>query len=468
MTDTPKRYELDPDAVERVWACHLDACAGERWPQHRGVAAMIRSFLDSVRCVGTSGDAHLVLDSPGVLRWLIQYARGRAVGYAASRLAILSRFLKALLQAGLVDTDLLAAYRLGCRRPSWPRLVEALQAADPPRALAILRPPLPAGPLAGHIPGYIELHQALGKKYSAQAQVLHELDRFLLLQAVSSLQAITPTLIEQWLQPMTCIAAVRRRKADYAGRFFDHLVSLQVLPHNPLSAPLLGRGRQPATAIKPFLFTREQLAALLAAAQRLPDTDQCRYRARTCYMMLVLLSALGLRHGEVCRLRIRDLHLDQRTLFIDRTKFHKSRHVPFGPKVGRCLEQFLEVRRLLLPPLREDDALFVTSWRKPVSHALLLGVFRGLLREVGITGPPGGRLPRLHDLRHRFAVYTLLRWYRAGIDVQARLPILATFLGHVRPESTGVYLTITVDLLQEAGTRFDQQFGQPAFEETNP
>jgi integrase/recombinase XerD len=122
------------------------------------------------------------------------------------------------------------------------------------------------------------------------------------------------------------------------------------------------------------------------------------------------------------------------------------------------------VRSALLVPVREDDPLFVTKWRKPVCSDMLLHAFRDILGTLGITGGEGRRAPRLHDLRHTFAVDCLLRWYRDGVDVQSRLPALATFLGHVNPVSTEVYLTITAELLREANARFHRHFGA-SFEE---
>jgi site-specific recombinase XerD len=381
---------------------------------------------------------------------------------------VLSRFLRVLAEAGLADADPLADYRTGPGKRSWPCLVQALQAADPEAALAALRlPPVLPGPLAAHLPPYLELQRSLGKKGATVAHVLRDLDRFLQRQEVPSPQAVTPALLEQWLRSMTCIAAVRLRKLHCARRFFDHLVGLRLIPSNPVRPALQGVGRHP-TSIRPFLFTREQIAAILAEAQRLRDSRQFRFRAQTCSAMLALLYALGLRHGEVCRLRVRDLDLDRQTLFIDQTKFYKSRCVPFGPKVGQRLRQFLEVRRLVLPPLRDDDPLFVTSWRRPISLTMLLAVFRDLLRTAGILSLPGRRPPRLHDLRHTFAVHRLLRWYRAGVDVQSRLPALATFLGHVKPQATEVYLTITAELLHEANARFRRHFGSVGQEEVKP
>jgi integrase/recombinase XerD len=163
--------------------------------------------------------------------------------------------------------------------------------------------------------------------------------------------------------------------------------------------------------------------------------------------------------GEVCRLRLRDLDLARQTLFIDQTKFHKSRYVPFGPKVGRCLQHFLDLRHTTTAPAGQDDPLFVTLSRLPLVSSTLRRAFGAILRCLGITKAAGQRAPRLHDLRHTFAVHRLLRWYREGVDVQSRLPLLSTFLGHVEIHSTQVYLNVTIDLLREANDRFHRHFG---------
>jgi site-specific recombinase XerD len=185
--------------------------------------------------------------------------------------------------------------------------------------------------------------------------------------------------------------------------------------------------------------------------------------------MLALLYCLGLRHGEVRRLCIRDLDFRRGTLMIRETKFHKSRCIPFGPKVANRLETFLQVRRTILPPLNDDDPLFVSRWRKPVSYRVLSVVLPKILRELGITKVAGQtRNPRVHDFRHTFAVHRLLRWYRSGVDVQSRLPLLSTFMGHLNLKSTEVYLTISMELLSEASTRFHRYFGYQFDEEVKP
>ncbi len=469
MTGPAKRFELDRADVERIWACYLAASAVKSWNQYDVNYTTIRRFLDSVSVPGATEAQRLVIDQRVVLRWMIQAANGKAVGYVAQQLAVLSRFLKVLTQAGLNDIDLLAGYRSGYGKPSWPRLARALQAQEPETALAALQlPTAPAGPLAAYLPSYLDLRRSLGRECQSYASALNELDHFLHAQAMPSVQAITPALIESWAAAMTCSARRRRHKVRCARHFFDHLRGLSVTTDNPVLRALTHSGRLPTSSFRPFIFTQEQIAAILAAAKRLPDTVKCRYRAQTCATMLALLYTLGLRHGEVRRLRLRDLDLGQQTLFIAQTKFHKSRYVPFGPKLGHCLQRYLDVRPRLLQTSRDDDPLFVAFRRKPIASRMLLTVFREILRVLGIAGTPGQASPRLHDLRHTFAVHRLLRWYRQGIDVQSRLPALATFMGHVEPQSTEIYLTITAELLHEANTRFHQHFGQPNEEETGP
>jgi integrase len=211
---------------------------------------------------------------------------------------------------------------------------------------------------------------------------------------------VTPALLEGWVEQMSCHPAERLHKARVVRRFFEHLRGLGVVAGNPVPAHLTAEGRRIARPFHPFIFTTEQVAAILAAAERLPTNHLFPLRPQTCHAMIAVQYALGLRHGEVRRLRVRDLDLARQALFIDRTKFHKSRHVPFGPKVGGCLQRYLEVRCTVLPPLRPDDPLFVAFRRAPVTGHLLLDTFREILRSLGITGQNGQCNPRLHDLRH--------------------------------------------------------------------
>jgi integrase len=174
-------------------------------------------------------------------------------------------------------------------------------------------------------------------------------------------------------------------------------------------------------------------------------------------MIFALLYGLGLRVGEVARLTHADVDLDRSLLVIRGTKFGKSRLVPFGPRLAARLRAYLALRGPASEPVAP---VFSFTARGSIHPGTISQTFHHLIPQLDLVLPPGVAPPRVHDLRHAFAVGTLLRWYRAGIDPAARLFHLATFLGHVSPSSTAVYLTITTELLSEANRRFEA-FARP-------
>lgn len=405
-----------------------------------------------------SGD-QMILNADNLQCWMLQECQGKTAYYASQRLAILGQYLRAIHLAGLTATDLMADFRAAHRQPSWISLAKALQSPDSTAALKSLQSPPPIGPLHPYVQQYLELHESLGKRYRSQRFALFDLDRHLHAWGVGSPQAIDAPMIQRWVGTFTCTPRVRMFKTRYVRRFFDYLKSLQVLIQNPLGPARFVEARPDPVTFQPFIFTPEQVASLLAHVEQLPASHFFPLRGPTCHMMLAMLYGLGLRHGEVLRLRIRDVDMDRQTLLITQTKFHKSRLIPFGPKLGLRLRTYLGQRRGLFGTCHEGDPLFVARWRKPMCFGTLMNTFRAALRSIGMTGTEGLPLPRLHDLRHSFAVHRLLQWYKEGIDVQNRLPVLATFMGHVDIVSTQVYLTITFELLHEANIRFHRHFG---------
>jgi site-specific recombinase XerD len=146
--------------------------------------------------------------------------------------------------------------------------------------------------------------------------------------------------------------------------------------------------------------------------------------------------------------------LERNLLVVRGTKFGKHRLVPFGPRMAALLHQYLELRD---PTLTTPEAPLLSFTPGRALHPVMISrTFHSLLPRLGLDVPVGVAPPRAHCLRHAFAVGTLLRWYRAGIDPTGRLLHLATFLGHVNPSSTAVYLTITPALLEEASRRFER------------
>ena len=179
-------------------------------------------------------------------------------------------------------------------------------------------------------------------------------------------------------------------------------------------------------------------------------------RGATYRVIFTLLYGLGLRVGEVARLCVGDVDLTRDLLVIRQTKFYKSRLVPFGPRMHLVLSDHLARRARPSETIPPSTAVFSLRGGRPVSAGTISQTFHHLVPQLGLSIPDGTVGPRVHDLRHAFAMGTLLRWYRSGLDPSTHLLQLSTFLGHVSPVSTAVYLTITPELLGEANARFEQ------------
>ena len=174
--------------------------------------------------------------------------------------------------------------------------------------------------------------------------------------------------------------------------------------------------------------------------------------ATTLRTLLLFLYGTGMRIGEALRLRLADVDLDNGVITIRGTKFYKSRLVPLGRDVVRLLRDYLAT------PGRWNQhyrPFFQSRQHKAVGHRSIESAFRRLRNLAGVRrSDASSRQPRLHDLRHTFAVHRLTEWYKTGADVQTFLPALSTYLGHVDLHSTQCYLTMTPELLSEANHRF--------------
>jgi integrase len=201
----------------------------------------------------------------------------------------------------------------------------------------------------------------------------------------------------------------------------------------------------------PYIFDLGDARRLLELARGLPDSARARNRALIYETVFAILYGLGLRVGEVVRLNLGDVDFARGTLLLRETKFGKSRIVPFGPKLGQRLRGY--VQQIHVDSSNLDLPLFSFTKTGRIREGTISINFHDLVPKLALNIPPGVASPRLHDLRRAFAVRTLLRWYREGIDPNRRLIHLSTFLGHVDPDSTAVYLTITEDLLREADKR---------------
>ena len=202
--------------------------------------------------------------------------------------------------------------------------------------------------------------------------------------------------------------------------------------------------------VTPHVFTSDEINKLIGAASAL----QPALRAATWTTLLGLLTVTGMRISEACNLNVEDVDEGSGVVRIINTKFNKSRQVWLHPTTLDALADYRRQRRRLCPPAT-TPALLINSYGNRQQPADAPRTFRELVHTAGIVTRPGQRRPRLHDIRHSVAVWTLMDWYRDGGDVQARLPLLSTWLGHIDPKSTYWYLQAVPELLTLAAARLE-------------
>jgi site-specific recombinase XerD len=307
-------------------------------------------------------------------------------------------------------------------------------------------------PLAEGIQNFLVYKRSLGQSFLTEEYALRSFDTFLVQQRVQSIEDITTKLIEDFLH-----SRPRKRPRSYnhlistIERLFTWLIKQSYLADFSLNL----QKRQETSQRIPFLFTPDMARKLLDYAEHLKEGKITPLRGPTYKVIFALLYGLGLRVSEVSHLCAMDLDLDRSLLVIRQTKFLKSRLIPFGPRMQKLLSEYLQLRIKKRGQLLPEEPLFSFGANRPINRHTIGATFRSLIPRLELSVPLGSSSPHLHSLRHSFAVGTLLRWYRAGVDPQTRLLHLSTFLGHVNPNSTAVYLTITPDLLLEANRRFE-------------
>lgn len=199
----------------------------------------------------------------------------------------------------------------------------------------------------------------------------------------------------------------------------------------------------------PYLYSAEDVAALMTAARRLHTP----LVAATYETLIGLLAVTGLRLGESLSLDRGDIDLVAGILTVVNGKFGKSRQVPLHPTTIERLRSYASQRDELVPS--RSSTFFLSTAGTRLSDCRVESTFRGLVRAAGLQPRSARCRPRLHDLRHSFAVNTVLDWYRDGGDVQARMPLLSTYLGHVDPSATYWYLSTAPELMALACARLE-------------
>src|SRR5262249_9590921 len=283
---------------------------------------------------------------------------------------------------------------------------------------------------------YLELRRLLGHDLAEAHRLLPRFVAYLdsIGAATVTIQGAVAWATEPGVDPQSTVAA---RRMGIARGFARHMAGID----EHTEVPPLGLIPMRQAWRPPFLFTTTDIITLLGCARAL----RWRLPAATPPALLGLLAATGMRVGEALRLEPSDIDRVNTVIVIRQSKFGKSRLVPILPDTLAALDAYLDTRdRLRLD--RTTTRLFVSMRGTELIYPVVQQVFRTLCTTARI-GVGATRPPRVHDLRHTFAVTVLTSWYRAGENIEARLPSLSTYLGHRDPRSTYWYLSAAPELL---------------------
>jgi integrase len=350
------------------------------------------------------------------------------------------------------------------------RIYTPLEAPPPAKRLRpakrVGHPSPPAGAtdgtrssLAGDIDDFLKLKRALGREFQGESRVLESLDCFLA-GLYPQAEDLSGEMFQRWTETLSHLTPTVRRSRMRIAR---NLCLYRARSHpgcyvpDPLTFPA---NHQP---VKPYIFSEGEISRLLGASQLLEPSVHCLLRAQTFRLAIILLYTAGLRRGELLRLKLGNFSATEGTLHIQSTKFHKSRLIPLSETAADELSAFLALRAKSRLPMGTESPLIWNGYGggegKAYSAPSLLGIWSILCRSSKILTDEG-KTPRIHDLRHSFAVNALLRWYEAGGDVDVKLPFLSTYMGHVSIASTHYYLSFVEEIRSEASARFERSFGK--------
>jgi integrase/recombinase XerD len=311
--------------------------------------------------------------------------------------------------------------------------------------------------LRENVTDYLGMRRAMGFKVDGLSKLLLN---FVAFWEARGATRVRNDLAVQWATARIKIPvsdALFARRMDAVRIFARYQYALDPATEVPAEAICLRRYRPK----EPNVFSQAEIRALLAAA----DILSPRFKALTWRTLIGLLAATGMRPGEACRLTLSDIDLTNGVIEVVQTKFGKSRLVFIHPSTATVVAQYLQVHQGWVgTAARACPTVFVNCRRGPINPDTLGVTFKRIVAAADLTTEPGRRPVRLHDLRHTFAVTTMIDWYRDGQDVQVRLPLLSTWLGHVDPASTYWYLHAVPELLAHAAYRLEAQTSSPTTE----
>ncbi len=300
--------------------------------------------------------------------------------------------------------------------------------------------------LADHLERYLRLRKQLGYVFHSQSFALRSFVRFAEIEGAT---CIRPKLVLKWLSQRKTQQATRANRWAAVRRFATYLSAIdgrtQVFSQKIVPHPV---GRR-----APYIYTDAEVLQIIEESKRIAPDDPLK--AATQSTLIGLLAVTGMRVGEALALNHEDVNFKSGTITIRKGKGNRSRLVPLHDSSIRALRRYAELRDRHFPkPV--SCSFFVNEKGMRLLHGTALRWFWFVTCRLGLRTPGDRRGPRIHDLRHYFAIRTLVHWYRSNVDVEAHLPELSTYLGHAHVRDTYWYLSATPELLKLATARLER------------
>lgn len=295
---------------------------------------------------------------------------------------------------------------------------------------------------------YVAYKKGIGMVFGTETAILRAFARRVGLR--TTVRKITSDTVSRYLNGRGPITRFWHRKHDALSGFWRFAIQRGYTDWSPVPPR---RPKEP-TPFVPHIYTQEELRRLLDGTTTY-QKKWCKLEPVSLRAILLLLYGAGLRVSEAINLSCADVNLSEAMLTIRLTKFYKMRHVAINSQLHRVLSDYDMNRRTKGSHRDPAEPFFAYKNGDPVKRSGIEDAFMRLRQHVGVSRQNARYQPRLHDLRHSFAVHRVITWYRTGADVQRLLPALATHLGHIDLDATKHYLTMTPELLAEASLRFE-------------
>lgn len=296
---------------------------------------------------------------------------------------------------------------------------------------------------------YINYRMALGSKMTTQCATLRHFCKYLRLNSPGLI--IDNDIVYKFLYDGDEITSNLFVKYYALKGFFTWCLQRDFISEMPLPKRLPKRIR----TFRPYIYSDNELKAIFTNARNYKDRSNGTIYPECVRVILMLTYFLGLRISETLALEIQDINLDECYLRIKCTKFYKERLVTYNETVRTLIIDFLNWRIKKGMPNSQDASLWLDRNLKPMKLRAMRYTFDKIRKMSGIRRIDMKQQPRIHDLRHTFAVNRLNQWYERGKDVQKLLPILSTYMGHIGISETSLYLTITDSIMKHASDLFE-------------